>query len=104
MSADAKAVQARAVEWMGQCQTAESWREEDQASLDAGLNESNEHLLAYWRAEDGWKRTELLGALRSFRPQTRQNPDRNARIVWVRRAAVAAVVAVTGTFAANYFG
>jgi transmembrane sensor len=103
MSANAKAIQARAVEWIVQRQTAESWSEEDQASLDAWLAESSEHLLAYWRAEDGWKRTELLGALRSFRPQTRQNPDRT-RIVWARRAAVAAIVAVAGVVAANYFG
>jgi transmembrane sensor len=102
MSEDAKALQARAVEWLVQRQTAENWNAEEQAALDAWLDESPEHLLAYWRAEDGWNRTELLGALRPFRPAAMRNPDRT-RALWVRRAAVVAIFAATGVFALRQF-
>ena len=97
----AREIQERAVEWVVQRQTDEAWNETDQAALDTWLAETPEHTLAYWRAEDGWNRTELLGALRSFRPDARQ-PDRT-RSIWFRRAAVTAVFAILGGVAASYF-
>ena len=57
---------------------AETWSEHDQSRLDAWLNKSPAHLVAYWRAKDGWNRTELLGALRSFRPD--RSEDRGSGI------------------------
>ncbi len=59
-------------------------------------------MLAYWRAEDGWSRTELLGALRPFHAAGAQTPG-HGRATWARRAAVAAAIAITGAFAATYF-
>jgi len=98
----ARGIQERAVEWIVQRQTDEDWNEADQAALDAWLAETPEHLLAYWRAEDGWNRTELLGALRPFRPNAARQPDRT-RTIWMRRAAVAAVFVILGGVAASYF-
>ena len=98
----ARDIQERAVEWVVQRQTDDAWSEADQTALDAWLAEASEHMLAYWRAEDGWSRTELLGALRSFRPNVARQPDHTGS-VWFRRAAVAAVFVILGGVAANYF-
>ena len=94
-------VQEQAVEWVVNRRVAETWGEQDQARLDAWLNEFPAHLLAYWRAEDGWNRTELLGALRSFRPAHAQGRLR-AWALWTRRAAVAATVVIVGAAATAY--
>jgi transmembrane sensor len=66
-SARAEDVHGIAVDWMLQKRDCESWNEQDQKRLDDWLAESSAHLVAYWRAEASWKRTEVLSALRQFR-------------------------------------
>ncbi len=70
----ARDLQKQAVEWVVNRHIAENWSDHDQNRLDAWLNESPAHLVAYWRAKDGWSRTELLSALRSFRPDRSDSP------------------------------
>jgi transmembrane sensor len=99
----ADAIHARAIEWLLARDEAESWSAEEQAELDAWLNESPAHLLAYWRAKSGWKRTEVLNALRAFRPQGSTAPnERRARWRLPLAAASLAVVAMAGLVAANW--
>jgi len=47
----------------------EDWSEKDQADLDAWLDESPAHHIAYWRLEGAWSETGRLAALRSAPPQ-----------------------------------
>lgn len=94
VSQSADVIHARAVEWILAREDNEDWSEQDQAALDAWLNEAPEHLLAYWRAKSGWKRTEVLSALRPFRPQPR--PEAAPSWKRFRLAMVAASVAVIG--------
>ena len=101
-SADARDLQKQAVEWVVNRHIAENWSDHDQNRLDAWLNESPAHLVAYWRAKDGWSRTELLSALRSFRPDRSEARQVNW-MRWTRRAAMAAAVIVIGVAATAYF-
>jgi len=95
----ARNVQHAAVEWAVRRHTDETWSDADQQALDLWLAEAPEHLLAYWRAEDGWGRTELLGALRPFRAPSVRISDQGPRN-WARRiAAVVALTALSGAAA-----
>jgi transmembrane sensor len=60
----AEALRIHAADWLMQQRTADGWTEADQAKLDAWLAESPAHLLAYWRLEAAWSRTDRLAALR----------------------------------------
>jgi len=101
-SPGARDLQERAVEWIVNRHVAETWSDHDQNRLDAWLNESPAHLVAYWRAKDGWNRTELLGALRSFRPDRAEGRQRTWAL-WTKRAAAAAAVVIVGATATAYF-
>jgi transmembrane sensor len=59
----------RAADWLIGRVEAESWTPEMQAEFDAWLAESPANLLAFWRAEDSWKRAGLIGEL--YSPPTR---------------------------------
>ena len=99
----ADAIHARAVEWLLAREDNEDWSEQDQAALDAWLNEAPENLLAYWRAKSGWKRTEVLSALRPFRPQPKpEATDRWKRLRLSMVAASVAVIGIAGVVAANW--
>lgn len=96
-------IHARAVDWLLARDDAGTWSKQDQARLDTWLNKSPAHLLAYWRAKSGWKRTEVLAALRPFRPQTK--PTSSERWTRWRLSVVAAsvlAVAVASAIAANW--
>lgn len=62
---EAKAIRARAAEWILQQRTSESWTAEEQARLDAWLAQSPAHTIAYWRLDETWERTNRLAALKS---------------------------------------
>lgn len=64
----AGAIGDQAAEWLLR-QGAPEWMASDQAELDAWLNQSPQHLAAYWRLEAGWTRTERLAALKPARTQ-----------------------------------
>jgi len=61
---DAAGVRMRAGEWLVAKSAVRNWSKEDQAALDAWLNESPAHLLAYWRLESAWNSAGRLMALR----------------------------------------
>lgn len=51
-----------------------NWSDADQAEFDAWISASPAHRIAFLRLEAGWKRTELLGALRPLRSNKRRDP------------------------------
>jgi transmembrane sensor len=85
----AEEIHARAVDWLLARETMENLTEKSQTELDAWLDESPAHLLAYWRAKSGWKRMEVLTALRSFEP-----PRSAGRASWFGRQRFRAITGV----------
>jgi len=65
--APADALEQRAAEWLQQQRYWKDWSPADQAALDAWLEESPNHAVAYWRLAGGLDRTERLAALRPRR-------------------------------------
>ncbi len=95
MSVSAKDIETRASEWVIERQTTENWGAEDQARLDAWLNETMAHSIAYWRLNQCWDSTYRLSVLRGTDRSSVQTkrPARNWR-AFVGIAAV--IVAVAG--------
>lgn len=89
----AEAVWAEAADWLAE-RTSGDWSDEKQTALDAWLTESSGNLLAYWRLEATWERTDRLAALRvSPRASAKQAP-KSARLTIIKIAA--AIVVVSG--------
>lgn len=68
------------------------WGVEDQAALDAWLEEASEHKVAFWRMEMGWAQTDRITALRTPLPSAVNDeaPRRN----WMIASAASAVAAI----------
>lgn len=91
----AEAIWAKAAEWLAE-RNAGEWTEERQADLEAWLSESSNHLLAYWRIEAAWQRTDRLVALRApMRPSSIGNRARWASAI-KSAAAVVMISALVG--------
>jgi len=69
------------------------WTDESRAEFDTWLAQSPAHRVAFIRLETGWKRSELLSALQTFKPARIAQP---ARKHWwaIGGAAAAAAVAL----------
>lgn len=65
-----------------------AWSDEDQTAFDAWIAQSPAHRIAYLRAEAGWKRTEMLAALRPFRPERAAQPRPQRKTSWKIAAAI----------------
>ena len=103
--ADAKTVEAQAVEWLIARDEPQSWTEGKQAEFDAWLAASPAHQTAFWRVEASWMRTELFADLRPFgfgANRIRQQQKRPRPAV-LRIAAVVGLVSVLGVGSALYF-
>jgi transmembrane sensor len=92
-------IQTRAADWVNQHRDSGEWSAQDQAELDAWLAESPEHIVAYWRLDAAWERTQRLAALRPAAPERTRSP------IWrnLLRFAAAFIVVAAGTGAAFYF-
>lgn len=97
----AQALRERAGDWLER-KDRPDWGVQDQADLDAWLEEDPAHLIAYWRVEGAWERSLRL---RVMRPSV-SDPSRTQRFKsenWLKRIAVPfAAVAVAG-IAAVFF-
>ena len=89
----------RAADWL-QRREFWNWSEADQAALDAWLDESLAHRVAYHRLEAAWQRTDRLAALRGYRHEEIASGD--AGRLFLRAAAAFIAVAVIGAAAAIY--
>lgn len=100
---NAQDVEARAAEWLIRRRDAADWREEDAAELNAWLEESPAHLLAYWRLESAWERADRLTALRAQSKTGRLiSASRKAAPFAMRIAAAAIVLAGLGVGASLF--
>jgi len=85
----------KAADWLIERVETEIWTSEMQAEFDAWLAESPANLLAFWRAEDSWKRAGLIGEL--YSPPTRSVRGNPAwRVMRKATGFVAAIVVVVG--------
>jgi transmembrane sensor len=92
-------IQACAADWVNRCRDSGQWSEEDQQALDEWLAQSPEHVVAYWRLDAAWERTQRLAALRPSKPARGRGLNwRNAL-----RLSAAALLIAAGAGAAVYF-
>jgi len=98
---DAKAIRARAAEWILAQRVTENWTADDQAQLDEWLAQSPAHMIAYWRLDETWERTNRLAALKRPLSATPEPPARARRAsLYMKLAASLAVATVLGAGAA----
>lgn len=57
-----RAIEDQAIDWLIR-RDEPDWGAEDQAGLDAWLDQSMAHKAAYWRAEHGWRETDRIRSL-----------------------------------------
>jgi transmembrane sensor len=100
---DAKQVDARAAAWLDRRDRG-AWAEDDQASLDAWLQEDPIHRIAYWRIDAAWARTERLAALRSGEIESTQTRRINRLFPSIFRTVAVLVVGVLAAAAWSIFG
>jgi len=97
-------VQMAASRWVIERRASEDWSAEDQGRLDAWLNESTAHMVAYWRADQAWDRTFRAAALR--RPSaslTRRDRTGMFKFLALRIAASLIVIATLSAAASYLF-
>ncbi|HWH59552.1 MAG TPA: FecR domain-containing protein [Terriglobales bacterium] len=93
----AEILRIQAADWLMQQRTADAWTEADQVRLDAWLAESPAHLLAYWRLEAAWSRTDRLAALRlSTKTEAPSSRPRNIFPFLARTVAALVGVGIVG--------
>lgn len=87
----AAAIEQRAALWLVRREQPD-WSPEDQAALDAWLDESMAHKAAYWRLEHGWREADRIAALGPASRDAVAPPASAAR--WRPLAAAASLVAI----------
>jgi transmembrane sensor len=86
------AIRQQAAEWLIRRRDDESWKVEDDALLNAWLDKSPAHAIAFWRLEDVWAKADRLGALR--RPIREPAADHTRTAIFKATAAVVIGVAL----------
>jgi len=95
--------EVRAAAWLAR-RDRDDWCEVDQAGLDAWLDESILHRVAYWRLEAAWASTERFSALRiPERPEIVHSARRRMRLALVGVASALIGVIFLGFGAAYLF-
>lgn len=91
---DANKNEATAARWLLRREQPD-WTAQDQAELDAWLDEAAEHKVAFWRLEYGWSKVGRIAALRAPRPASHhgRRPHRRAWRRMARAAMSAAAIA-----------
>jgi len=85
----------RAASWV-LAREQDGWSDQDQAALDAWLEESDLNKAAYWRLEHSWRQADRIAALGGDRPATPRRRTFVPRLglgTWGSLAALAASVA-----------
>jgi transmembrane sensor len=89
-------IQMSASRWVIERRDAENWTDENQEKLDAWLNESSAHAIAYWRASHAWGRTYRIAALKrpaAENPLPKREAKRSTTIFKIAMALYAFAVA-----------
>ena len=89
----ANEIEARASGWLER-RDRENWSAEDQAALDAWLDESPAHEIAFWRLDAAWSRTDRLAAFRGPKPEAA--PRRTGLPLIAKIAAAIVILAAFG--------
>lgn len=104
-ASSASSIDVEAAGWVAERRNTEGWTPERQVQLDAWLESSPAHRVAYIRIEATWKRTDRLAALR--RPMREPMPRTQLRrSLWFKIGSALGLVglvtaAVTGSFSAR---
>jgi transmembrane sensor len=88
----AQAIEAQAAQWLMRSEEP-GWSPDQQAELDAWLDQSLAHKAAYWRLEQGWRMADRVGALGGGSPEAEPRPRR----FWIPAAIAASLVAAVST-------
>ncbi|MBP7703720.1 MAG: FecR domain-containing protein [Caulobacter sp.] len=88
-------LEATAALWLSRRED-EGWGEADQRALDAWLEASVDHKMAFWRMEFGWRQAGRMAALKAAPPAT--SPPRPRLEAW-RPALMAAGIAAVALIA-----
>lgn len=98
----ASEIDLQAADWL-QRRSFWKWNKEDEAALDAWLNETRAHRIAYWRQKAVWDNAQRLVALR---PLTSPRPSapvvRSNRPLVFKIAAAAVVICAVGASGVAY--
>lgn len=92
-------IEAAVAEWVRRREE-EDWSVADQADLDAWLDESMAHKVAYWRFDHGWQMAGRISALRSS-PPVGGRPARSG--MWWRYGLLAASLCLVALVGAAWF-
>lgn len=87
-------IEAAAAAWLRQRQW--DWNDERSSQLDAWLEESDAHRVAFWRLEAAWERGERLEALRNPHQKPFDAQQRKISRPFFRMVAAAMVFAAVG--------
>jgi len=99
---EAEAIRVRAADWLMERRVSQDWSADDQAALDAWLAESPLHLLAYWRLDAAWSRTDRLVALRGSSASDGDEIKRRSRPAIIAAVAAFAIFALLAVAGAQY--
>ncbi len=100
----AKSVRETAAQWIARRDSA-NWSDADRQDFDAWLASSHAHVVAYLRAEEAWRRSDKLVALRgSDGPSEGVSGTRRFRPFIARGMIAAVVLSVLAIGASGYFG
>lgn len=93
-----EAIEDQALDWLIR-RDGPDWTDDEQAELDAWLEESMAHKAAFWRADHGWKQADRIRSL-GFGSDAPEE-DRPSGRKWLPAAIAASLVATVGigTFA-----
>ena len=95
-------IEAQAASWLRHRDFWE-WTDEEQAKLDAWLNEALAHRVAFWRLNAALARTERLAALRASEPEEKSAARGSIGPIVMRTVAAFAIVAVLGAVCMSYY-
>lgn len=99
LQSPATRIEQRAAEWLEQ-RAFGRWADSDAAALDAWLQDSVDHQVAFYRLEFSWERTARLSALRSDLPRSRKAKPRD----WMGHVKLmTAAIAIAALFAGGVY-
>ncbi len=101
-ASNASSISTMAAGWVADRRNPEGWTPERQGELDAWLESSSAHRVAYVRIEATWKRTDRLVALRRPMLEPAQLTQ-SQRSLWLKIGAALVLIGLTATAVTGNF-